>query len=274
MLRLTAIACLVVLAAACAAEPARQESAKPEAEAFALSPRERFDWTGQAITFEPPPAGWRREGETGGGVKGARFVKSGSVGEGIGVGDYYLLADRHRAAYLRDMLEMFDSYDHGFMWDKALRGAYAHTDSPFTPLEAEIAGRINTEVGAAGLAFRRGDKDTARAHLEAALLEANRLQFSLAEVIDRVEFKPARRQVPEMYKVLGRRETTVAGLPAVIVDYTVTVPERAITYAAREAYVVYNSHLFIATFIGLKESVAVFEAVVGSIEFPKEGPPL
>jgi hypothetical protein len=71
-----------------------------------------------------------------------------------------------------------------------------------------------------------------------------------------------------MYRVLGRRETTIAGLPAVIVDYTVTVPERARTYVAREAYVVYNSHLFIATFIGLKQSLAVFEAVVGSIEFP------
>src|SRR5262245_43170676 len=269
MLRLTAVACLCLLAAACAPEPAQQESAKQEAAAFELAPPETFNWTGQAITFGPPPAGWRREGETGGGIMGTRFVKTGSVGEGIGVGDYYLLANRHRAVYLRDMLEAFETYDQGFRWDKALRGAYAHTDSPFTPLEAEIAGRINTEVGAAGMAFRNGDKTAAREHLEAARLQADRLQFSLADVIDRVEFKPERRQAPEMYQVLGRRETAIAGLPAVIVDYTVTVPERARTYVAREAYVVSNSHLFIATFIGLKESLAVFEAILGSIEFPK-----
>ena len=71
------------------------------------------------------------------------------------------------------------------------------------------------------------------------------------------------------YRLLGRREATIAGEPAVIVDYTVKVPERPHTYAAREAYVVHNSHLFIATFIGLKESLAVFDAIVASIEFAK-----
>ena len=196
-------------------------------------------------------------------------MKTGSVGEGIGLGDYYLLANRHRSAHLREMLANFETYDRGFEWDKALRGAYAYTDSPFTPLEAEIAERINTEVGQAGMSFRNQDKDAARAHLEAALAEANRLHFSLADVIDRVEFRPERRQNPEYYQMLGRREATIAGEPAVIVDYTVKVPERPHTYVAREAYVVHDSHLFIATFIGLKESLAVFDAIVASIEFSK-----
>jgi hypothetical protein len=268
MPRLTAIACLTLLAAACASDQTK-EVPPQEVTALRLAPRETFDWSGQTITFAPPPAGWRREGETSGGIKGARFVKTGSVGEAIGLGDYYLLANRHRSAYLRDMMARFETFDSGFGWDKALRGAYAYTDSPFTPLEAEIAERINTEVGQAGMAFRNRDRDAARTHLEAALVAADRLYFSLSDVIDRVEFKPERRQNPEYYQMLGRREATIAGEPAIIVDYTVKVPERPHTYVAREAYVVYNSHLFIATFIGLKDSLTVFDAVVASIEFPK-----
>jgi hypothetical protein len=254
---------LALFAAACGA---RQP---PAPVAIQLSPAETFDWSGEPITFSLPPAGWRREGETSGGIKGARFVKTGSVGEGIGLGDYYLLADRHRSVRLREMIARFDTYDNGFGWDRAIGEAYAHTDTPFTPLEAEIAEHINTEVASANAAFRIHDKDAARSHLEAALLEADRLHFSLADVIDRVEFKPERRQEPERYQMLGRRETTIAGEPAVIVDYTVKVPERINPFAAREAYVVHNSHLFIGTFIGLKESLAVFDAVIASIEFPK-----
>jgi len=234
-----------------------------------LLPRETFDWSGEAISFSLPPTGWRREGETSGGIKGVRFVKARSVGEGIGVGDYYILADRNRSPYLRDILANFDTYDGGFGWGKALRKTYAYTDTPFTPLESEIAESINRSVSQADAAFRTRDRDAAKAHLQAALAEAERLHFSLAEVIDRVEFKPERRQEPEWYKLTERRETVIAGEPAVIVDYTVTVPERARTYAAREAYVVHNSHLFVCTFIGLQETLAVFDAIIASIEFQK-----
>jgi hypothetical protein len=243
--------------------PAQAPATPPE-----LRPREAFDWTGEAISFSIPPNGWRREGETGGGIKGVRFVKERSVGEAVGLGDYYILAERNRSRYLREILANFETYDGGFAWDRALRQTYAYTDTPFTALESEIAASINTSVGKAGAAFRNRDHDAAKAHLEAALAEAERLHFSLDEVIGRVEFKPERRQEPEHYKLTGRRETVIAGEPAVIVDYTVSVPERARTYAAREAYVVHNSHLFVCTFIGLPETLAVFDAVVASIEFP------
>ena len=253
------LACFALAAAACGS------SRTPAAAAPQLSPAETFDWSGQAITFAPPSAGWRREGETSGGIKGARFVKERSVGEAIGLGDYYVLADRHRRVQLREMLDRFETYDDGFAWDKAIRGAYAHTDTPFTPLESEIAERINTEIGQANVAFRTHDQSAARSHLEAALTEAERLHFTLDEVVDRVEFTPERRQEPERYHVLGRREATLAGEPAVIIDYTVTTAERTMT--AREAYFVHNSHLFIATFIGLPENLALFDAVLASIRF-------
>jgi hypothetical protein len=104
-------------------------------------------------------------------------VKERSVGEAIGLGDYYLLADRNRGAALRSILERFDTFDYGFAWDRALREAYAHTDSPFTALESEVAERVNHEVGQAAAAYRNRDRDAARGHLEAALAETSRLRF-------------------------------------------------------------------------------------------------
>jgi hypothetical protein len=256
---------ILVAGAACSSKPAAP--ATPAAPV--LQAAETFDWTGEKISFKTPPIGWRREGETSGGIKGVRFVKERSVGEGIGFGDYYILADRNRSAYIREMLDKFDSYDDGFAWDKALRNTYAYTDTPFSPLETEIAGRVNSEVGQASVAWRNRDRDAAKAHLEAALAEASRLQFSFDDVIARVEFKPERRQNPEYYQTIGRRETTIAGERAVMVDYTVKVPERPQTYSAREAYFVHDSHMFICTFIGLEESLAVFDAMLASIEFSK-----
>ena len=252
-------------APACNAKPA----ASPTPETPKLQPAETFDWTGEKISFSMPPIGWRREGETSGGIKGIRFVKERSVGEGIGIGDYYILADRNRSSHIREILDKFDTFDYGFAWDKALRTAYAYTDTPFSPLETEIAERVNNEVSQAGMAYRHRYRDAARAHLEAALAESSRLHFSLDEVIARVEFKPERRENPEWYQMLGRRETAIAGERTVVVDYTVKVPERQMTYSAREAYFVHNSHLFICTFIGLQESLAVFDAILASIEFQK-----
>lgn len=260
------LAVVAVGAIACSSPPPPPPPEPPAAPQ--LRPAEEFNWTNQKISFLMPPAGWRQEGETGGGVKGARWVKEKSVGEAIGIGDYYILADRNRAPYLREMLARFDSLDNSLEWNKALRQTYAHTDTPFNALETEIAEAINTSVSRADVAFRSRDRAAARAHLEAALTQAERIQFSLSDVIDRVEFKPEKRQEPERYKITGRRETRIAGLPAIVLDYTVNVPERARTYAAREAYVVYNSHLFICTFIGLPETVEIFDKMVASIAFP------
>src|SRR5215471_15529173 len=109
-----------------------------------LQPREKFDWIGEPISFSIPPAGWRREGDTSG-VKGVRFVKENSVGEGIGLGDYYILADRNRAPYLREIVTNFDKYEFGPAFDNALRKTYAYTDTPFSELESEIAQTINSE---------------------------------------------------------------------------------------------------------------------------------
>src|SRR6185295_9938879 len=64
------------LVAACDSGPLAPAPSQPET----------FDWAGQQISLAPPPAGWRREGQSSGGIRGARFVKERSVGEAIGVG--------------------------------------------------------------------------------------------------------------------------------------------------------------------------------------------
>lgn len=72
-----------------------------ETEAPLLAP-EVFHWSGQPVSFRPPPAGWRREGELSGGVRGVRFVKEHGRGEAITVGEL------HRATKLIDERTLAD----------------------------------------------------------------------------------------------------------------------------------------------------------------------
>lgn len=244
----------VALVAACDSGPLAPAASRPET----------FDWAGQQISLAPPPAGWRREGQTSGGIRGARFVKERSVGEVIGVGDYYLLANRLRRATLQEMIAQFERFDRRD-FQKALRQAYAHTDSPFSPLEAQVAADINAALGRAAAAFRMNDREGARTELGVALGAAERLGFTLGDVLDAVVFTPERREEPQRWSVVGRREATIGGEPAVIVDYTFDTPERKLY--GREAYVVHDSHLFVATFLGLEQNLRVFDRVVESIRF-------
>ncbi len=226
---------------------------------------ETFDWAGAPIVFAPPPAGWRREGETSGGLKGVRFVKEGSVGEGIGLADYYALARRLRSADLQKIVDRFDVLD-ARSFANAVRALYAQTTDPFTPLEAQVAAAINDALARADAAFAADDRDEARAQLELALGRASELTYTLPEVVAAVEFTPERRQEPIRWLVLDRREATVAGEPAVIVDYTFDSPDG--TRFGREAYFVHDNHLFVATFIGLKKTVPVFDRMLASVRFP------
>jgi len=242
------------LVAACDSGPLAPAASRPET----------FDWAGQQISLAPPPAGWRREGQSSGGIRGARFVKERSVGEVIGVGDYYLLANRLRRARLQEIIDQFDTFDRRD-FQRALRQAYAHTDSPFTPLEAAVAEEINAALGRATAAFRMNDRARARTELGVALGAAARLRFTLGDVLDAVVFTPERRQEPQRWRVVGRREATIGGEPAVIIDYTFDTPERRLY--GREVYLLHDSHLFVATFLGLERNLRVFDRVVESIRF-------
>ena len=226
---------------------------------------ETFDWAGEPIVVAPPPSGWHREGETSGGLKGVRFVKEGSVGEAIGIADYHQLARRLRRAELQRLVDRFDALDPR-SFANAARTLHAQTTEPFTPLEAKVAEGINAALDRATAAYLSDDRDEARVQLELALGEAERLTFALPDVVAAVEFAPERRQEPIRWLVLDRRETTIAGVPAVVVDYPFDGPDRQLF--GREAYFVHGNHLFVATFLGLKKSVPVFDRMLESIRFP------
>ncbi len=130
-----------------------------------------------------------------------------------------------------------------------------------------MAADINAALGRAATAFRMNDRDGARTELRVALGAAERLGFRLGDVLDAVVFTPERREEPQRWSVVGRREATIGGEPAVIVDYTFQTPERKLY--GREAYVVHDSHLFVATFLGLEENLRVFDRVVESIRFSR-----
>src|SRR6185295_17710118 len=133
--------------------------------------------------------------------------------------------------------------------------------------EAQVAADINAALGRAAAASRMNDREGARTELGVALGAAARLRFTLGDVLDAVVFTPERREDPQRWIVVGHRETTIDGEPAIIVDYTFDTPERRLS--GREAYVVHDSHLFVATFLGLEENLRVFDRVVGSIRFSR-----
>ncbi len=76
-----------------------------------LSAAETFSWTDQPVTFQPPPADWRRERHNEGGLLGVRFTHSGSVGERIYIAEYTRIGRRsaregHERSYrLEDVVE-------------------------------------------------------------------------------------------------------------------------------------------------------------------------
>lgn len=59
-----------------------------------LSAAETFTWTTQPVSFQPPPADWRRGRYNQGGLLGADFIHSRSVGERIYVAEYTKVGQR------------------------------------------------------------------------------------------------------------------------------------------------------------------------------------
>lgn len=232
----------------------------------ALRPAETYEWAGRAIAFSLPPADWRREGYNEGGWLGAYFVHEHSVGERILVAEQYVMGRRDGRQALRELLERFDTYD-SLDLRRALVLSRYRTDDPLSPRESEVAARVNESLGRAMLAHINGDREAVRRELGGAAREAEQLELSLGDVIERVEFRPEKRQEPARWRVLRRREGQVAGHPAVFVDYLFLGPER--TLACRDVYVMHDNHLFTASFLGLERNRAIFDRVVASIHWPE-----
>jgi len=203
----------------------------------ALQPREEFHWSRQPISFAPPPENWRREGELSGGVKGIRFVKEGSVGEAITIGEMYAVGERDRTEAIQDLLDHFDGLDRRqFLRQASL--ARARIDTPYSQQESSVAEGVNAAIDRSTSDYLNGDQAGARTELENALAEAQKLQFSLADLVA----TPSRSWTSE---------------------------RNGHVYVNREMYFLRRNHLFTARFIGLNESLPLFERVVATIELPQ-----
>ena len=224
-----------------------------------------FDFAAQPIAFAQPAKPWESQTQLSGGLRGVRYVKLGSVGEAIGLADYYDVSGRLRRAEFAKLLAT-DSSNETFEYDHALRKTWARTDKPYSALETEVAEAINSALSRADRARRERDYVTVRSELLAAQAAAERLHFSMQEVIDRAVFRPEATIHASRYKTLGRREAKVGGHPALVLDFMIDLPEGK--RYLRKVYVFYNDHLFVAEFIGLEKTLPLFDKVVASITFP------
>ena len=251
--------CIVVLVAGLAVACGKPTTAPPQ-------PPQTFNFAAQPVAFSPPPAPWEAEGEQSGGIRGVRYVKRQSVGEAIGVGNYYDVSRRLRhdeIARLRTVNIDYESAE----FDHAVRQAWCYTDKPYTDLETEVATDVNAALNRAVQARTARDYETVRAELLIAQQAADRLHFAFDDVIERAMFRPDNSNDPSRYQYVGRRDITIAGEPALVLDYTLELREGR--RYLRKAYVMYNVHLFVADFIGLEGSLGVFDKVVASLSFPR-----
>lgn len=242
---------LALLAGACGRAP------KP-------APPETFHWVSQPIEFSPPPAGWIREGDNGGGQLGVRFVLRGGGGQCISVTAYSRLAERDRREVLARLIARRESLSVSDLAHE-ISLARARTDEPISDREAAAAAAINEALSRAvddaseHPAFVKGD-------LESALAAAEGYEPTLEEILPHVRLRPERMPHPEMWKIAYERDTTVAGVPAFATDDTLFTPERPLQY--RELYFVSNGCAFRATYQGTDENFATFQRLLASIRFP------
>lgn len=252
---------LLLLAVMVAGGCGKLSSQKPVA-------NETFDWRGRPITFAPPPSDWRREGINSG-MLGVYFVLTGSVGERILLADHYLVSDRDRSAALGDLLGKMDDLDDRELAQQISLARW-RTEDPISSLEAGIARECNYNLDQATLAVFAESRSDVRRYIQGARNEAGRLHITLADVLPRMKFDPAKHREGE-WKITSEGPAVVAGLPAYRVDYTWRSPEQRL-YHGRELYFVADNHPFTASFHGLQRNLPLFDRIVDSIALPPLDP--
>ena len=230
-----------------------------------LPPAEVFAWGGQPISFSPPPEGWHREKEQSGGLRGARFVLAGSVGERIHVAEHYALDDRDRCRELADLAEGGESLSDQEFRDGVHR-ARLYAPEPINGLEAWYEAEANQSLDSAFQARMQKDSTNVRYWLDRARDEAVQIRYGLDEVVDRVVFTTDGFPPGPTFEVGEIELTSVGGASTYVLDYDMF--HRGREYVGREYYVLKNNRLFVASFQGLAENLDLFEDVVDSITFP------
>lgn len=230
-----------------------------------LLPPETFRWVRQSIVFAPPPARWERQGDSGGGLLGVRFILRGG-GQEMSVAAFSQLAERDRRAALQSLISQRESLSQPeFMRQLSL--ARAPEDDPISEREATAARAINMALDHAvddqlsGSGFVASD-------LQGALRTASDMEPTLEELLPRIRLRPEQRPEPDHWRIGYERDTVIAGHPAFASDDTLIVASgRPLLY--HEVLWVVHGCAFKATYQGLPENLATFQRVVDSIRFPE-----
>ena len=235
-----------------------------------LLPPETFVWDDQPIAFSPPPEGWVAEREQSGGLFGVRYVKRHSVGERIHVAEFSAVGRRDRCSELASLLDELDEL--GLReFQGRLQRARPYAKSPIDASEEEGFRKANGRLDGAWDAFREGDLERARERIATAIGDLHWVRYALDEVVAPAIFTGEGLDRLGEVVVAAPRPAQVAGAPARSIDYTFRARDTGRLYHGREVYVEHNNRLFVASFQGLEENLALFDALVASISL-LEGP--
>jgi len=230
---------------------------------------ETFDWVGHPIQLLPPSKDWYRSGWNEGGWLGVDFTHSHGAGERIMVAEHQIIAHRDGRPKIAQLTASFASYDEGQLREELQLARY-RTDNPLSAQEADVAGRVNEALDGAVSASYQRDTTALKQELLDALADAGQLQLTLADCLQRVTFRPEYAKEPERWTEKSRRDGTVAGVPALIIDYAYKGDDRE--YVCRDVYFSRDNRLFIASYFGLSSNMWTFDRVVGSIQLPAWDP--
>ena len=99
---------LLIVLAACSSP---EEKALKHAREEPLQAAETYTWTTQPLTFQQPPADWRRDRWNQGGLLGVDFIHAKSVGERIYIAEYVKVARRAEREGRREPYRLEDVYE-------------------------------------------------------------------------------------------------------------------------------------------------------------------
>lgn len=234
---------------------------------------ETFTWHGQQPISFKPPIGWQSSRYQQGGRDGVSYSDS---GQHLAVTEYTKVGALDGCANLQDTLSKFGTAGNRTL-QKELKSAVRSPHSVTDRKQAKMLTSLRSHVEKAGEALGDNDLSGARQEIDYALRTRFKYRFELDDYLDDVMYD---REVGGDLKRVAISlpdELSVGGEPAVSVDYEVDIDAQYVTGRlkktefGRQVYVMNNNRLFIASFQGKRENMALFEKVVDSITFP-DGP--
>lgn len=238
-----------------------------------VGPAETFTWHGQQPISFQPPTGWKSGRYQQGGRDGVSYIDS---GQHLAVTEYTKVGALDGCANLQEALSKFGSAGTESLrrdLQKAVRSPRSVEDTK----QAKMLSSLRSHVEKAREALDQNDLSGARKEIDYALRTRFKYKFKLDDYLDDIMYDRKVGGDLKRVAISLPDELSVGGEPAVSVDYEVDIDAQYATGRlqktefGRQVYVMNNNRLFIASFQGKRENMALFEKVVASISFP-DGP--